>query len=94
MKIEFKKKLPITIATIISSILTIAFALLSINNSNIYVFDVFRILTIGGTSLTMFLTGVNCFVYRKQKLLGFFMWFVSAFAIFMMVDTIIKSVSI
>jgi hypothetical protein len=96
MKIEFKKKLPITIAIAIaiSSILTIAFALLSINNSNIYVFDVFRILTIGGTSLTMLLTGVNCFVYQKQKLLGFFMWFVSAFAIFMMVDTIIKSVSI
>lgn len=91
MKIEFKKKLPITIAIIITSILTIVFASLSINNSNIYVF---RILTQGSLFLTMLLSGVNCFIYQKQRLLGFFMWFVSAFTIFVMVDTIIKSVSI
>jgi len=70
MKIEFKKKLPITIAIIITSILIIVFGLLSINNTNSYVF---LILTQGFACLLMLLSGVNCFVYLKQRVLGIFM---------------------
>ncbi|MBB6715261.1 hypothetical protein [Clostridium gasigenes] len=91
MKIEFKKKLPITIATIITSILTVVFASLSINNSNIYEF---RILTQGSLCLTTFLSGLNCFVYQKQKVLAIFIWLISIFLLFVTVDTIITSVGI
>ena len=91
IKIEFKKILPITIAILITSILTIVFASLSINNSNICNFD---ILTQGSLFLTMLLSGINSFVYQKQKMLGIFMWFVSAFVLFLIVDTIIKTIGI
>lgn len=87
MKIQFKKKLPITI--IITSILTLVFASLSINNSNIYEF---RILTQGSLFLTMLLSGVNYFVCKKQKMLGVFMWLVSTIVLFVIVDTMITSV--
>ena len=58
MKVELKKKLPITIAIMVISILTVVFALLSINNSTIYVF---RILAQGSLFLTMLLSGFNWF---------------------------------
>ena len=64
MKVELKKKLPITIAIMAISILTVVFALISINNRNFYVF---RILTQGSLCLTMLLSGVNWFVYQKQR---------------------------
>lgn len=86
---EVKKKLSITI--IVSSILTIIFALVSINSGNIYVF---RILTQVCIFLTMLLSGVNCFVYQKQKVLGSFIWLVSAFILFVIADTIFTSMSI
>lgn len=91
MKVELNKKLPITIAIMAISTLTVVFALISINNRNIYVF---RILTQGSLCLTMLLSGVNWFVYQKQRMLGLFMWLVSAFVLVEIVDTIITSVGI
>lgn len=91
MKVEIKKKLPITIAIMAISILTVVFAFISINNRNIYVF---HILTQGSLFLTMLLSGFNWFVYQKQKMLGLFMWLVSAFVLVEIVDTIITSVGI
>lgn len=85
MKIEFKKKIPITIAIIVSSILTCVFASLSIYNGSSWAF---RILTQGSLCLTMLLSGVNCFVYQKQKVLFFFLWLVSGFLLIVMVFTI------
>lgn len=94
MKIEFKKRLPITIAIIVTSILTFIFSMFALqsihNENNLWL----RILTQGGLCLTMLLSGVNCFVYLKQRVLGVFMWLVSAFLLFVIVDTIIKSVGI
>jgi hypothetical protein len=91
MKVEIKKKLPITIAIMAISILTVVFAFISINNRNIYVF---HILTQGSLFLTMLLSGFNWFIYQKQKMLGLFMWLVSAFVLVEIVDTIITSVGI
>ena len=85
MKIKFKKNLPITIAILVSSISVIVFVALSFlyeDNS------IFTILTQGGASLTMLLLGINCFVYQKQKVLSYLLWFVSVFALFVMVSTI------
>lgn len=91
MKIEFKTRLPITIAIIVTSIFTFIFALQSIHNgSNLWL----RILTQGGLCLTMLLSGFNCFAYQKQRVMGVFMWIVSAFLLFVIVDTIITSVGI
>jgi len=85
MKMEFKKKLPITIAIIVSSIFTFVFASLSIYNVNSWGF---RILTQGSLCLTLILSGFNCFIYQKQKVLGFFLWLVSGFLLFVMTSTI------
>ena len=86
MKVEFKKKLPFTIVTIIVAIFTITFALLSISSTNAYIFSMF----LGGVCLTMLLNGFNCYVYQKQRIAGFFLWFVSAFVLFVMIYTIIS----
>ena len=88
---KFKKKLPITIAIIINSILTFIFASLSINNTNSYIL---RISTQGCACLTMLLSGVNFYVYLKQRVLGYFMWLISGFSLFVMVETISRSVGI
>lgn len=42
----------------------------------------------------MLLSGVNWFVYQKQRMLGLFMWFVSVLVLVEIVDTIIISVGI
>lgn len=91
MKVELKKKLPITIAIMAISILTVVFAVISMNNRNIYLF---HILTQVSLFLTMLLSGVNSFVYQKQRMLGVFMWLVSAFVLVEIVDTIITLVGI
>ncbi|WP_446897166.1 hypothetical protein ACSVC9_09055 [Clostridium sp. LBM24168] len=88
---KIKKKLPIKIAVIIVSAVTVLFALLSIKDSSNYVF---RLLAQGSLCLTMFLSGVNYFGYQKQKALGIFLWIVSAFMLFVIVDTIIRSVNV
>ena len=82
MKIEFKKNLPIAIAILVSSISIIVFALLSIfYEDNL----TFHILTQGSGFLTMLLMGINSFVYQKQKALGYFLWLVSGFTLFVMI---------
>lgn len=88
---KIKKKLPIKIAIIIASAFTVLFALLSIKNSSNYLF---RILAQGSLCLTIFLSGINYFSYQKQKALGIFLWIVSAFILFVIVDIIIISVNI
>lgn len=87
MKVEYKKKPPITIiiAVIVTAIFTFVFATLSIYRVDNWIF---RILTQGGMFLNMLLSGVNCFVYQKQKVLGTFIWLVSGFILFVMVNTI------
>lgn len=85
MKIELKKKLPITIATIVASISTISFAILSIYEGNNWMF---RIFTQGSLCLTMLLSGFNWFIYQKQKVLSYFLWIVSGFVLFEMISTI------
>lgn len=85
MKIEFKKKLPITITIIVTSISTCIFASLSINSVNSLGL---RIFTQGSLCLTMLLSGINFFVYQKQKLVGSLLWLVSGFVLFVIVDTI------
>ncbi|WP_446898409.1 hypothetical protein ACSVC9_00335 [Clostridium sp. LBM24168] len=85
MKINIKRRVLVTI--LLTSILTIIFASLSVGNRNSYIL---RVLTQGGLCLTMLLSGINYFVYQKQKELAVFMWFVSAFALFVLVNTIIR----
>ncbi|AGK96408.1 hypothetical protein [Clostridium pasteurianum] len=85
MKIELKKKLPITIALIITSLLTIIFAALSITYGNSFTF---RVLTQGSVAITMFLSGINSLIYQKQKLIALFSFLVSGFLIFVMITTI------
>jgi len=87
MKIEFKKRLPITIATIITSIFTIVFSILSFNNTDTYIY---RYFAQGSGILSSLLLGVIFFVYNKQKVMGFFMWFVSGFTLLLMILTITK----
>ncbi|WP_026884931.1 hypothetical protein [Clostridium akagii] len=97
MKIELKKNTPIIIAIIIASIFTIVFSSLTISNSNSNSNSnsyVFRILTQGSLCLIMLLSGLNSFSYQKQRVLGFFMCIVSAFLLFVMISTIIKSAGI
>jgi hypothetical protein len=85
MKIEFKKKLPITIVIMVASISTFVCAVLSIHSGNNWKFSV---LTQGSLCLTMLLSGANCFIYQKQKMLGVFIWLVSGFLLFVVISTI------
>ncbi|CAB1262788.1 DUF3953 domain-containing protein [Clostridium sp. MT-14] len=88
MNLKIKKKPQITIAIIIVSAFTVLFALLSIKNSSNYLL---RILTQGSLCLTMLLSGINYFIYKKQKALGILLWLVSAFGLFVTIHTIITS---
>lgn len=93
MKIEVKNKLPITItiAIVVTSISTCAFASLSIHNGSSWIL---RILTQASLCLTMLLSGVNNFIYQKQKMLGFLLWSVSGFLLFVMIYTIYVGIQI
>lgn len=85
MKAELKKKLPITIAIIVTSISTIIFAALSIIHNDSFTF---RILTQGSLSITMLLNGVNSFVYQKHKSIALFQFIIFGFLIFVIISTI------
>lgn len=85
MKIELRNKLLILIEILIFSISTIVFAVLSIFYKNNLLLS---ILTQGSGSVTMLLMGILFFVYQKQKLLGVFLWLVSAFSLFVTISKI------
>jgi hypothetical protein len=76
MKIELRNKLLILIEILVFSISTIVFAALSLFHTNNLLLS---ILTQGSGSITMLLMGILFFVYQKQKLMGVFLWLVSAF---------------
>ncbi|MGH4118223.1 hypothetical protein [Clostridium sp.] len=89
MKIELKRKLLILIGILVFSISTIVFAALSIfykNNLSL------SILTQGCGSVTMLLMGILFFVYQKQKVLGIFLWLVSAFSLFVTISKIYSGI--
>lgn len=85
MKIELRNKLLILIAILVFSSSTIIFAALSIFNTNNLLYS---ILTQGSGSVTMLLMGILFFVYQKQKILGVFLWLVSAFSLFVTISKI------
>lgn len=85
MKMGIKKKLPLVIAIIVVSIFVIIFASLSIINEQKLLY---RILAQGSLSLSMTLSGIDCYFYRKQKIIGAFCWLATAFLIFVMFYTI------
>jgi hypothetical protein len=85
MKFQFRRKLPIRIAIIFASILTIIFAALSITYGNSFTF---RILTQGNLAIVMLLSGVNSLFYQKQRVLALFNFLVSGFLIFVILSTI------
>jgi hypothetical protein len=64
MKLKLRKKPPIIIATVITSIFTIVFAAISIIYSNTFVF---RILAQVCASLTMMFSGANSYFFLKRK---------------------------
>lgn len=85
MKVDVKKRLPITIAIVITSISTCVCASLSIHNDSSWIF---RVLTQASLCLTMLLGGVNNFIFQKQKMLGFLLCSVSGFLLYVMIYTI------
>jgi hypothetical protein len=85
MKFQFRRKLPIRIAIIFASILTIIFAALSITYGNSFTF---RILAQGSLAIVMLLSGVNSLFYQKQRVLALFNFLVSGFLIFVILSTI------
>ncbi|MFT8315653.1 MAG: hypothetical protein ABF633_15595 [Clostridium sp.] len=85
MKDQLKRKLPIIIAIIVTSIFTIIFAALSIIHNDSFMF---RILTQGSLSIAMLLNGVNSFVYQKHKSIALFQLIVFGFLIFVIISTI------
>lgn len=77
MKIIAIRKLPI----IIISALTIVFGIIFFINTNPYLFH----FILGGYALTMFLLGIENFVYKKQKILGVLMGSISIALLFVVI---------
>ncbi|MGK0464874.1 hypothetical protein [Clostridium sp.] len=89
MKIELRNKILILIAILVFSSSTIIFAALSIFHKNNLLYS---ILTQGSGSVTMLLMGILFFVYQKQKLMGIFLWLVSAFSLFVTISKIYSGI--
>ncbi|MGE5629161.1 MAG: hypothetical protein ACM3X7_13815, partial [Solirubrobacterales bacterium] len=73
MLIDFDKR-PITIAFLISTIITCILAVLSIVNGSSWLF---RILMQGSMFVTMLLNGARNFIYKKEYAEGLLLWIVS-----------------
>lgn len=80
MKIEFDKRLPIIITIAIAIILNIFFIVLSYV-TNTYVFP---ILIQVSYALLFLLVGIDFYFYKKQRVIGGYMWFASGIFLFMM----------
>jgi hypothetical protein len=89
MKIELRNKLLILIEILVFSIATIVFAALSLFHTNNLLLS---ILTQGSGSITMLLMGILFFVYQKQKLMGVFLWLVSAFSLVVTISKIYSGI--
>lgn len=88
MKIEFKNKRLIKYLLIISSVLTMIFASLSM----LYIHSwIIRVATQFSLSLTMVFCGIETYFVKKKKI-AIFLWAVAVFLMFIMIETIITSV--
>lgn len=85
MKLD-RKKVNFFVATLICSVVTIVFAILSIVNEDNWLF---RIGTQASLALSMIINGAQTLIIQKNKKIAYLLIGVSVFILFVMVDTII-----
>lgn len=91
MKPESKKWSPFVIVKVISSIITIIFAVLSMINVDNWMF---RILTQAALFIVMLFSGLQTLADGNQKSLGYLNLVVAAFILFVMIYTIFVGIKI